>query len=377
MNVLFITNGYPSKKYVRNGIFAFDQAKSLVQAGHKVLCIGADLRSIRRWRTWGIVSKEMDGVDFLILNFPLGRVPKRISDKLMVIATKLLLKKAKTILGQPDIIHSHYLKNGNVLVDLFKQCNVPLVHTEHSSRMNKEKIEGYFHKLGNKVYKNVDQVVSVSTALAMNIQNNFGEKSIVIPNIVDTSLFNYYPLEKTNDEFSFISVGSLLEIKQMDVLIEAFSKAFTDNDKVKLYIYGNGPEKKALTKLIMKYNLHDQVLLMGEVNRSIIAKQMKRCDAFVLASKKETFGVALIEALASGLPAISTRCGGPEDIITKENGRLVEVGNVEELKESLIYMYKNHGNFNKNEISQHAKEMYSPKTIANRLTALYNEVLNR
>ena len=67
---------------------------------------------------------------------------------------------------------------------------------------------------------------------------------------------------------------------------------------------------------------------------------MRHSNAFVLASRTETFGVVYIEALSQGLPVIATRCGGPESIVTSDNGLLVPIENIPELTKALLTLYK-------------------------------------
>ena len=98
----------------------------------------------------------------------------------------------------------------------------------------------------------------------------------VIPNIVDTSIFKYAFQDNSNSDFNFISVGGLIKGKGMDLLIYSFI-IHLKIIKVKLYIYGDGPERKALASLISKLNLTNQVFLKGLVDRRIIGK-MQECQ---------------------------------------------------------------------------------------------------
>ena len=77
MYILIIARGYPTEKYKMNGIFEFDQAKALVQAGHKVIYTAVDVRSIRRCRKWGFESFEKYGVKLKPLIFQVEGYPKQ------------------------------------------------------------------------------------------------------------------------------------------------------------------------------------------------------------------------------------------------------------------------------------------------------------
>ena len=82
MYILIIARGYPTEKYKMNGIFEFDQAKALAQAGHKVIYAGIDVRSIRKWRKWGFESFVKDGVQIEAINIACGRIPNYILNKI-------------------------------------------------------------------------------------------------------------------------------------------------------------------------------------------------------------------------------------------------------------------------------------------------------
>lgn len=375
MNILILASGYPTQDYVRNGIFAFDQAQALANNGHNVIYLSVDVRSIRRWRKWGFTEVVENRVQIMNVSIPLGRFPQAFLHKISKYYFNKAYNKIVKKYGYPDIIHSHFLDIGNISVELFKKYDIPLVHTEHSSGMNQDNINKKDHSIGNNVYNSVDKLITVSSALSDNILNKFGVKSIVIPNIVDTKIFYNESSKKINKDFNFISVGNLVKNKRMDLLIKSFCDAFKTVKSVKLYIFGEGPEREKLEKLIKSKNMKSQVFLMGEVDRKIIAKQMKESDAFVLVSKKETFGVAFIEALASGLPIIATDSGGPRDIVTDNNGILIDDENKSGLTDALREMITKNSEFNNEYISRDAQKKYSPENIAEILTREYKSIL--
>ena len=373
MYILMITRGYPSKKYIMNGIFEFDQAKALVNAGQKVVYAVIDVRSIRRTRKWGFESFFMDGVQIEAINIPCGRIPKTILDRIRINLLYKLYKRIINKYGVPDIIHSHFIDYGYITARVFGKSEMPIILTEHFSGMNKNIISPYLLRLGKYTYPRMDQIISVSNFLAAHIKNKFGIQPIVIPNVVDLLNFNYKNKRGNNNSFTFVSTGALKYRKGMDILIQSFYKAFNSNKNVRLYIYGDGPEKNKLGKLINRLGLHDQVFLMGLVDRKEIANKMGESDCFVLASRRETFGVSYIEAMAMGLPVIATKCGGPEDFVTEENGILVPVDNIDALEKALIKMKKNIDSYDREEISNSTREMFAPSTIANRLIEVYRE----
>ncbi|WP_213818720.1 glycosyltransferase [Garciella nitratireducens] len=373
MYILIIARGYPTEKYKMNGIFEFDQAKALVEAGHKVVYAAVDIRSIRRWRKWGVEYKEIEGIPIYAMNIPIGRLPLWIKSKFRLFGMSKLYEKILNEQGKPDLLHAHFYYMGYIASKFKQKINLPLVITEHFSGMMKPKIESKIYEVALEGYKGADAVIAVSPALSNIISDKFNIHAHYVPNIVDTKLFAPGQREK-EEKFEFISIGRLIPLKRMELLLEAFYQAFKDHKKVILTIFGDGPEKKKLENLIKKYHLESRVKLMGLCSRNVIAKYLKKSDCFVLPSRFETFGVVYIEALASGVPVIATKCGGPEEFINEENGILVNADDINELSKAMIYMYENRGKYNKKRISREIKEKFSPQIIANQLIRIYNQI---
>lgn len=376
MYVLMIARGFPSKKYKMNGIFEFDQAKALVQAGCKVVYAAIDVRSIRRWRRWGFERYDVNGVHVFCINIPVGRIPKHLLHKVSEWGLKILYARILKEFGKPDVLHAHFTDLGYVTVSLKQKINVPLVITEHSSAIIQPKLNKKVFETAKKAYSDADAVIAVSPSLGNIIENVFKIKSRWIPNIVNVKMFDYEPVRKNRDGvFRFISVGNLILSKRIDLVIEAFNNVFSDIPNMTLTIFGEGQERPKIEKLIKQYDLEDKVKLMGMQPRLVIAKELKRSDCFVLPSRFETFGVAYIEALATGIPVIATKCGGPECFVHESNGLLVSVDDLDELSCAMRYMYENNNAFDREEISTEIRTKFSPESVAKELIKVFKEVI--
>lgn len=371
MYILILSCGIPCEKYIGHGIFEFDQAKALARAGFKVVFAVADIRSLRRWRKWGVERYDREGVHVVRVNIPGGRLPRPVRNCLSKTALRILYSRVEREFGRPDVIHAHFTGLGHAAACLKDRMPAPLVVTEHSSELLKKPIEKNLRSMAEKAYKTADGVIAVSPALADVIRDNFGVEAEYIPNMVDTSLFKFEQQEPQS-AFRFISVGNLIESKRMSLTVEAFAEAFSDNADVSLSIFGDGPERGGLESLIQSLGQEGKITLMGACPREVIAKEMQSSDCFVLPSHHETFGVVYIEALVSGLPVIATKCGGPEHFIHEGNGLLIPVDNRAALVEAMRYMFENASKFDRGLISGEAKSMFSPEAVVSRLTAFYN-----
>lgn len=373
MYVMIVSRGYPTNKYKMNGIFEFDQARALAKEGHKVVFAAVDVRSLKRWRKWGIEQQKIQGVNVYIINIPVGRLPKVILHKVTSIGLSILYKLILKQLGKPDVIHAHFTNLGYAALTLKNKINVPLVITEHSSLIIKPTIDDQLFNTAKEAYTHADAVIAVSPSLVNVIKNKFDINALYVPNIVDTSIFSY-TVKDESKTFNFVSIGNLRIIKRMDLAIEAFYSAFHDVPSVTLTIFGEGAERPKIEEIIKKHQLKSKVVLMGTCSREVISKKLKNSDCFVLASRSETFGVAYVESLATGVPVIATKCGGPETFVNKDNGLLIPVDGFNELVIAMKYMYKNSKAFDRRKISAEIKSKFSPEQVSKKLVEVYEKV---
>lgn len=374
MNILVVSNGYPTAKYPLYGIFELDQARALADAGHHVIFAAVDMRSIRRWRKWGYGFFEKDGMEIGTINVPVGAVPWKLKGFVGNLAFRSLYRRISKKYGRPDLIHAHFSECALNVVETCKRENIPYVVTEHSSAVNRDDLNGAEIARIRYVYQNASAVVAVSRALAKRIEYYSGVKAVVIPNIIDFSVFSAE--RKPHEGFRFVSAGCLNTRKGFDVLLAAFRKCTVSGMKAELLIMGDGPERKPLENLVKEFGMTQQVRFFGEYARSQFAEELSRSDTFVLASRSETFGVVYAEAMAGGLPVIATRCGGPEDFVDESSGLLVNVDDIDALAEAMMVMYKGSSSYNGAEISRCAKERFSGDHIAGELTKVFRKAVH-
>ena len=107
-------------------------------------------------------------------------------------------------------------------------------------------------------------------------------------------------------------------------------------------------------QLAGRLEIANHVEFLGELSRAAVKEAYGKAHAFVLPSLYETFGVVLIEALSMGLPLISTACGGPQDIVTQENGLLVPPNDPELLHKAMKQLMKNYHLYSPHALRQDA-----------------------
>ena len=165
-------------------------------------------------------------------------------------------------------------------------------------------------------------------------------KFLTIYNPVDLDLFK--PHKKINTKYLTIGfLGSLRKLKDLPTLINAVGIINKTNSNLKFIIAGEGPEKKFILTIIKKLNLEKTISLIGYVN-DVNKDFFPRIDIFVLSSIVEGHPVALLEAMASGLPCVATDAGGiSETIINGESGFVVEKSNPLQLAKRIIEIANN------------------------------------
>jgi glycosyltransferase involved in cell wall biosynthesis len=384
MKILIISRGFPTEKNVLNGNFEATQAFALRKLGHEVIFMEIGYRIlypryifniIKELGTSHSVVRGMHVYSKIFWSLP-SRVTRKWSSLINSSQLDRMYRQIEKIHGRVDMVHSHYLYITSYATILKKKYNLPLVCTEHWSKLNNNILPKYIQAFGNESYPYVDRIIAVSHTLADRIKQHFKKNSTVIYNMVDDFFFDSKIVQKRNDTFfKFISVGHLIYGKGHDVLIEAFAKAHFKYNVI-LYIVRDGEEKLRLQKQIDNFGLTDSILLLGLKNKNEISQLLCESDAFVLASRNETFGVVYIEAMAKGLPIIATVCGGPEEFVNEYNGLLIPVENVDELSIALQTLYSERNKYNPDAIIKQCKNNFSENEIAKKITSIYQEVLN-
>jgi glycosyltransferase involved in cell wall biosynthesis len=374
--ILLVSRGVPSKRDPMWGNFELDQAKALHKLGHQVVCMSIDRRVRFYWRKIGVTCEEINGIRMYNYFFPLPYriLPRFIHNFFVNIFTKNLFKFIREREGEFDVLHGHYLPNIRIATKIKEVVHIPVVGTEHWSELKRKRMKQSVRIDAKETYPKVDCLISVSNPLTKIIKNEFRIDSVFVGCVID-DVFDYIP-KHMDGIFRFIAVGSLFKIKGFDHAIRAFAKAnFGKN--IQFHIIGEGGERSHLKQLIDESNLQEQVFLQGRKTRKEIMEWMSKSSVYVLSSRSENFATACMEALTAGLPAIMTKCGGPEDFVDESNSVLVSVDQVEEMTEAMKYMMENIEEYDGKKISEHIKQKYSPRAIAEQLTNIYNNVTEK
>ena len=172
------------------GIFATDQLKALKNIGVDVVGLAVDIRSIRRWRKWGLQKSNIEGIPIYTFSFPVGRAPLCVQQEVSSLFFEKLLPYVIKKEGKPDLVHAHFGLTGSTAVAGCKKNKLPLVITEHWSGVLNEKQRDKAFRYLDSAYRYASKLIVVSSYLGRVIKDSFGCDSVFIPNIVDTSIFS-------------------------------------------------------------------------------------------------------------------------------------------------------------------------------------------
>jgi L-malate glycosyltransferase len=229
-----------------------------------------------------------------------------------------------------------------------------------------------------------DAITAVSENLRDETFNTFKiEKPIqVIHNFVDVERFNRKPIDAfkkliaPNGERVLLHASNFRKVKRVEDVLQIFYEV---NQQIpsKLLFVGDGPERGGAEELSRKLNTCDDVHFVGKQEQ--MEDILAIADLFLLTSQYESFGLAALEAMAAGVPVVSTNAGGlPEIMVPGVNGYMGNVGDIQTMSQqaiSILQFDERLNEFKKN-AAQHAKH-FDIHNIVPLYEQLYDEVLSK
>ena len=198
--------------------------------------------------------------------------------------------------------------------------------------------------LFTRILRNLFVFVSYKTIVQNNAQKKYFPKFLwkkidVLPNPVMKEFLDFQWPQP--DDFGVIAVGRLTKQKNFGMLIDAIEIVKNKYKSVKLYIYGEGSLRKELELYVKKRNLEENVIFKGRTEN--ILQALSHGSIFALSSDYEGMPNSLMEAMAIGMPCVSTNCQtGPSDLICHgKNGFLVPVGDTIAMSQRILECHEN------------------------------------
>lgn len=374
---------YPT--YGGSGIVATELGKSLAQRGHKVHFITYALPM--RLTGIGSVSNaeyidnifyhEVEMSTYPLFEFPLYELA--LASKMVEVSNYEKL----------DLIHAHYAIPHATSAYLAKQIlggNLKIVTTLHGTDITLVGQEPSFEPLMKFSIEASDVVTSVSEYLRRETIDTFGIKKdiIAIPNFVDTDVFyrvasakNLRRMLSPNGEKLLVHVSNFRPVKRIGDAIKAFKIVLDSGIKAKFLLVGDGPDRAECEALARELGIWNHTRFLGK--QAELASILSASDIFLIPSGNESFGLAALEAMACGVPVISSDIGGlPEVNVDSVTGYIVKMGDVQALADRMTILL-NDESLRKQmgeAALQHALKNFTKEQIVPIYEAAYEKAMN-
>lgn len=233
---------------------------------------------------------------------------------------------------KPDAVISFLPKADMLTYTVAKELRFIWIPSERNDPMARSKAE---RSILNFIYRSADVLVCQTRKVAKFYESRGVKRTSVIQNPLI--------LKDTPDaqidvpESYFVAAGRLAKQKNFEMLIDAFAAAVSKrNCTDKLLIIGDGPEREKLNKKIETLGMAEMIILPGRTNN--INAYLKRAKAFVLSSNYEGLPNAMLEAMAMGLPIISTDffTGAAREFVDEQNGVVISVGDRDAMTAAIL-----------------------------------------
>jgi N-acetyl-alpha-D-glucosaminyl L-malate synthase BshA len=290
-----------------------------------------------------------------------------------------------------DLLHVHYAiphaYAGYMAKQMLKSegIKIPMVTTLHGTDITLVGKHPFYKTAVTFSINKSDVVTSVSQNLKEETYSLFDIKNDihVIPNFIELDKIKNISKIATNrsvmaneNEKIITHISNFRKVKRIPDVIDMFYK-IQQKIPSKLMMVGDGPEKEAAENLCYKLGISDKVIFFGNSNE--IDKILSFTDLFLLPSETESFGLAALEAMAWGVPVISSNTGGlPEVNFDGISGYLSDVGNTQEMSQNAIKILENEETLMefKNNATSTAKQ-FDIKNVVTLYENLYKKVLKK
>ncbi len=357
-----------------SGVLATELGKYLAKTGHKVHFITYSQPVRLDILETNIYYHEVNVHDYPLFQYQPYELA--LSSKMVSVVLKYKL----------DILHVHYAIPHAYAAYMAKQIlkekdiHIPVITTLHGTDITLVGKNPSYKEAVTFSINNSDVVTSVSESLKRDTLELFDIRRHieVIHNFVDLSLYN--PEDDCRNNFAeegqkiITHISNFRKVKRINNVIDIFYRIQQEVDAVLLMI-GEGPEKERSRQQAAELGILDKIRYLGKTSE--IERVLCMSDLFLLPSEKESFGLSALEAMAAGVPVVSSNTGGLTEVnIHGVTGFTADVGDVEGMARSAIELLKDQDrcyDFSKNARAQ--AEKFSLEIVGPKYLDLYKEAL--
>jgi glycosyltransferase involved in cell wall biosynthesis len=390
MRVLVVSHQFPRPDRPTSGIFVLEQAAALQRDGiHVRVLVGAEAWLGPSRPFWSLVRvgrfvakpprvewREERGVIR-------GEFPTIVLGRLGGAARAFSYRWGfRRVLAEVyrdfpfQLVHAHTaLLDGGAALAAKRELGVPVVLTEHTGPFGILTETRAMRRRVRRVLAEADRVVAVSNFLKRAILEAVPElrRSIeVVPNGVDPAIFHPRP-DLCAEPPTVLWIGFFGALKRPLLALTAFASALRRMPNLRLRMIGRGPLEKELRLAVSAGDLGASVTIEDYQDREALAQLLASARAVLVTSAIETFSLVAAEALSAGTPVVSTRCGGPEEIVTAPwHGRLAD-NTSEALAEALVAVLA--GDFCPERLHAEAVRRFGIGVVSRSIRAVYEDLV--
>lgn len=294
--------------------------------------------------------------------------------------------------GKPNLIHAHDWLVSYAGVCLKHGFDIPLIATIHATEMGRNHgihndLQRYIHQREWFLTFEAWKVISCSDYMKNEVNLAFScplDKIEVVNNAVVANKYNIkFDKQSFHSQFAYSSekivfyVGRMVREKGVEVLIEAIPKILKEYPKVKFLIVGGGYNEH-LKRKAFELGVYNQIYFTGYVDDEILTKIYKVADCAVYPSLYEPFGIVALEAMAAGVPAVTSDIGGFKEIVEHGvTGIQTWANNSDSLALGILKILKNPDYAGKlvKEAKKRVKEKFNWDIIAKQTLKIYEDVI--
>ena len=359
MNVLLVTNLFPTPVDSERGVFTLQLVKRLSAICNVTVVCPLPyfpkinlLKKFEKHYQFSLVPNEytIDGIKVYSPKYLLiPKVSESKHDFLMSLGLRRCIKRLHKKI-KFDAVNSQWLYPDSCSTDLaIRDLNLPHIPTGLGCDVNHDLHDD---KKKTKIRAMLDRATAitvVSNSLKEElIESGFlSDKITVIPNGIDFGQFNVLDkkscrneLDISSDTPAILYVGRLSHEKCISSLIDAAAELSNRGHTFNLFIVGDGPLENELKEQSNRLNLNNCVHFIGKVEHHEVSKWMGACDYFCLPSLREGCPNVVLEALGCGRPVIASKVGAIPDVVNKDTGILFEPNNVTEITSAFESAFK-------------------------------------
>ncbi|MDB5278725.1 MAG: putative Glucosyltransferase [Ferruginibacter sp.] len=349
MRILFVTD--TCHPHINDIYYFICKMGALLQTkGHRVAVIAPS-------QTYHYTKSRINNIDvYAMPSLPLPHYPN-----LRVTMPFSVQSRLKNVIGSfnPDVIHiqDHFILS-KAVVKLNRKLNIPLIATNHflpasvssfiKNKMIKRVIENFWWSRFSDVFNEALLVTTYTEAGARIIRPRLDADVIPISGSVYTEPFtSFEKKQRIKNKYGLVDKPVLLYVGRLDTgnhidgIIEAVAKVAKTIDFC-FVVAGNGNQKAALEKQVKELHIEDRVMFTGFVPEEDLYKLYGISRCFITATTTELHSLAILQAMAAGLPVIAPNAGAVDNFVQdKNNGYLFNPGDTDTIAASITRIFSN------------------------------------